>query len=520
MGSVCSELLQRVASDEAFNKRQSGPTLRRLFGAYRNPDFWAVYRRFRAIDDGNGYVSYEELLQCVSLAEHQLLFLWETFSMQNELIFARELMTVICVFSSAPLVEKGKFLQALFDDSSTGLNTAAEIVSILHMVCTCMTKCTGIPVKVKEVREQLKSILPDLLPTPWAEALERSHGKSEVAFNSDRFIGQIEMDELIPTILSSYQTLPIAGPPPAGAMQPPPPDWATPSSLEKGSAKAPDKNAVKPAAGQSAKSLSKAELAHLDWMSKMDDEGVEEGKENSPGNSRRPPAVAEEEEKAVSDPAKCWMVIYGTDFASVAKNLASFRHLFMRSVATALGLPMGCIEVNNIVRGGKAGGVVIEFLLHPSGRGGDERDGETLRQSLTQQLALPHSALRKGAFKEYVSSAEIVERPTKGARATTPAAAQPASPAYPAATPGAVPESGPQPPGGAEELARLEAENRRLAAELEKLKDVEAGNQEVLQDLEAAEAEARLWQQKAEEAIAARDAALEELDALKKAAAQ
>merc|ERR1719157_51541 len=189
MGSVCSELLQRVASDEAFNKRQSGPTLRRLFGAYRNPDYWAVYRRFRAIDDGNGYVSYEELLQCVSLAEYQTLFVWETFSQQNELIDALELMTVICVFSSATLDEKGKFLQALFDSSHTGLNTASEIVSALHMVLAVFTKCTSIPIKVKEVREQLKSILPDLLPS-WEDALARSQGKSEVAFNSARFIGQ------------------------------------------------------------------------------------------------------------------------------------------------------------------------------------------------------------------------------------------------------------------------------------------------------------------------------------------
>merc|ERR1719375_2858070 len=114
------------------------------------------------------------------------------------------------------------------------------------------------------------------------------------------------------------------------------------------------------------------------------------------------------------------MVIYGTDFSRVAKDLPEFRQKFMRNVATALGIPMGCVEVINITRGS----VVIEFLLRPSGRGGDTRDAETLKQALAQQLALPHSALRKGPFKDYVQSAELVERPQKNrAGGAAPAAA-------------------------------------------------------------------------------------------------
>lgn len=415
MGAVSAGFLQTVANTEAFEKKQAGPTLRRLFGAYRNPDYWAVYRRFRSIDDGNGYVSYEELLQCVSLAEYQTLFVWETFSQQNELIDARELMTVICVFSSATLDEKGKFLQALFDDSHTGLNTASEIVSALHMVLSVFTKCTSIPIKVKEVREQLKSILPDLLPS-WEDALERSQGKSEVAFTSARFIGQIEMDLLLPSIRATYELLPVAGPPPAGASQPPPPDWATPSSLEKGQAKVPEKKTSAAAGGQNAKALSKAELGHLAWLSQMDDEESPdgEGKENVKAGSRKVgvPAGSTEETQRVDASAKGWMVLYGTDFSTVAKNLASFRHLFMRSVTTALGIPMGCIEVINI--NGRP--LVVEFILQPSGRGNDERDGATLKEALAQQLSLPHSALRQGPFREYAPSAELVERPVSPSR--------------------------------------------------------------------------------------------------------
>jgi len=480
MGAVCSSFLQRVTNAEAFDKRQSGPTLRKFFGAYRNPDYWAVYRRFRAVDDGNGYASYEELLQCVSMTEYQSLFLWETFSQQNELINARELMTVICVFSSATLDEKGKFLQALFDDSHTGLNTAMEIVSALHMVLAVITKCTGINVKVKEVREQLKSILPDLLPT-WEDALARSQGKSEVAFQNARFIGQIEMEQLLPSIKATYETLPFAGPAPPGASQPPPPDWATPSSMEKGSTQAPKKEKAA-AAGQSAKALSKADLAHLDWISKMDDEeGDEEGKENR----------QERKEKVAADaPAKIWMVIYEKDFSEIAKNLASFRHLFMRSVSTALGIPMGCIEVINIARGS----VVVEFLLHPSGRGNDTRDGETLKAALAQQLSSPHSALRKGSFKDYAQSAELAERPQKSRPGTSNGAAT----ADRAASAG------------------QQGQRRRRDQEVQTdLAEKDDDMKEVLEELERTEAEARRWEGEARKNATELAAALKELEELK-----
>jgi Ca2+-binding EF-hand superfamily protein len=481
MGQVCAGFLQKVANQEAFDRKQCGPTLRRLFGAYKNPDFWAVYRRFRAVDDGNGYVSYEELLQCVSISEHQSLFLWETFSQQNELIYARELMTVICIFSSATLDEKGKFLQALFDGSHTGMNTAAEVASALHMVLAVLTKCSGIPVKVKEVREQLKSILPDLLPT-WVDALERSNGKSEEAFNSARFIGQIELEKLLPSIKATYETLPIAGPPPMGASQPPPPDWATPSSLEKGQAKVPEKKTSAAAHGSSAKVLSKGDLAHLSWVASMDDEDGGEGKENT-----KPKATlgADGEEIPSLASAKGWMVIYGTDFAAVAKDLHSFRHLFLRSVSTALGIPMGCIEVINISRGGANGGLVVEFNLQPSGRGGDTRDGETLKEALAQQLLVPHSALRKGAFKEYVTSAELVERPSKGG-SSRPATS----------------DGRPQSQNGKSAVHRRDQEVQTDLAE----KDEDM--KQILEDLETSEEEARVWQRRAEEAIADRDAAV------------
>lgn len=469
MGQVCCQLFEEVLTQEAFDKKQNGPTLRRLFGAYQNADFWAVYRRFRAIDDGNGVVSWDELQQCVSLETHQLFFLWDTFSHQNELIFARELMTVICTFSSAPLIEKAKFLQALFDDSQTGLNTAAEIVVMLNTVLNVLTKCTGVAVKARDVKVKIFPALQELLPS-WEHALERCHGKSEDAFNQARFIGQIEMELLIPTLQEVYKTLPIAQKPPPGAMQPPPPDWATPASLEKGVSKPPPAdNKTQRAAGHSAAKLSKAELSHLEWMAKMDD-NEEEGKENSPANFRRATPKNADEASPSCPPAKCWMVIYGADFSKVAKDLASFRHLFISSVSTALGIPKACVEEVGVQRSSMtSGGVIVEFVLQPSGRGSDTRDGDTLKQALQQQLSLAHSALRKGAFKDYAPTAELVEKPQKN-RAASPEATQAPAPGR---------------KSGKDQYTQTET-----AAQDE-------GMKEALEDLEKAEAEARRWQEKA-----------------------
>lgn len=360
---------------------------------------------------------------------------------------------------------------------------------MLHMVLAVLTKCTGIPVKIKEVRDQVKITLPDLLPT-WVDALERCQGKSEVAFNTDRFIGQIEMEQLVPSITAVYETLPIAGPPPPGAMPPPPPDWATPSTLEKGVPKVKDMK-PKAAAGPTTKALNKADLAHLEWMSKLDEEQEEgeEGKENFRVNSQRPVATGDFEQEDDDAPAKSWMVIYGTDFSAVAKDLHKFRNLFMRSVASALGIPMGCIEIINITRGS----IVIEFNILPSRRGGDTRNAETLKQALAQQLSLPHSALRKGPFKDYVQSAELVERPKANRGGAKPDPAQPAA----------------------------HGRHRDQETQTDGEHQDDGPMQEVLRDLEDTEAEARRWQKLAEDALGAlpegsqRDALQKELEAIK-----
>jgi len=368
-------------------------------------------------------------------------------------------------------------LQAWFDDSGTGLNTADEIVSLLHMVLSVLTKCTGVPVKVKEVREQFKRILPSLLPVPWSEALERAGGDAEKAMVEQRFIGQIEMDQMAPSIREGYADLPIAGPIPDGALPPPPPDWATPSSLEKGIQKV----KREPQAGD-CKPLSKEDLAHLDYL--IDDEDKD---------SRPQTATRAHRDETTHPPARGWMVIHGHEFASILKSPAAFRHLFMRSVATALAVPMGCIEIVHLTRG-----IVVEFLLHPSTRGNDSRTGEALKEILGVQLVNPQSTLRLGPLKDYCLSAELIERPLKG---TGKGASKGASVATSL---------------GASQAAQAtmlptHKRDQEIQTELQENEDM----QEILRDLESTEESLRSWQQKAQQAEAERDAVFKELAALK-----
>jgi hypothetical protein len=144
------------------------------------------------------------------------------------------------------------------------------------------------------------------------------------------------------------------------------------------------------------------------------DEDDEEGKENiglnTFGNSKGFGSTPKPEPV----PVMAWMVIHGGDFADVAKDLAGFRRLFTKSVSAAIGIPVGCIEVQNITRGS----IVVEFLIHPPLRGGDTRDVASLVLSLENQLRASYSALRKGPFGPYAESAELLAG--NPSRAATP----------------------------------------------------------------------------------------------------
>jgi len=304
---------------------------------------------------------------------------------------------MICCFSSCSLVEKGRFLISLFDDSKTGSCTGVEMVSMCTMICVVFTHCTGVIVKPKVMGSALRQHLPELVPD-YAEPVELNG--LEHAFKNERLVGGMELDLLLPSFREIYDELPVAGLPPADSVAPPPPDWGP---TETG-AEPPPRKAGGAAAGGSfvksgVKKLTDAELAHLSWVTRNEDEdeplhrgGLGQGTQELP------------------QPATRWLVIHGHDFREVAKELPAFRHNFVKSVSAAIGCNAGNIEVIDVLRNAVFG---ILFTIQPSK--GSDKDGDWYMELLEQQLARSSSTLRRGTFAAFANSAELAtEEPTGG----------------------------------------------------------------------------------------------------------
>mmetsp|Transcript_156643 Transcript_156643/g.480594 ORF Transcript_156643/g.480594 Transcript_156643/m.480594 type:complete len:431 (-) Transcript_156643:49-1341(-) len=411
MGAGIASTISYVVSEEAWAKTDRGPKIRHLFGLYRSTDCWAVMRKFRQIDDGNGYVSFDELQQLLCLPEFHLFFIWDVYSQQNELIDSREFLTMVCVFSSATLEEKGRFLISLFDGTQTGRCTGAELGQLCVMVLTVLAKCTGALVKPKDVVPKLRAEFRELVPEYETRAAEQGNDQ---AWHKARVVGQIELDRILPTIASAYQALPLAGPPPEGAAPPPSETWASaPVKGAQAAAEARRANASEKSKAQSkvgtgrlttglqvTQPSKQKDLAHIAWLRKLDEDEAPAGKAGGLTG------VAGQDAQGVDPlaPAHSWMVLHGKDFAGIAKDVKGFRALFAKCISQSLGLPSDCIEVVNVYAHGC---IVVQFVLRPSGRGDDSRSARVLLQLLEQQLGNPHSAFRKGPFGVYLDRAEL-----------------------------------------------------------------------------------------------------------------
>mmetsp|Transcript_89245 Transcript_89245/g.158238 ORF Transcript_89245/g.158238 Transcript_89245/m.158238 type:complete len:516 (-) Transcript_89245:42-1589(-) len=390
----------------AWDRRNIGPSLRRFFGLYFNGDIWACYRRYKNIDEeGTGWISYEELAEIVMLPEFNLLFIFDAFSQQNALIDSRELLVMICMFSSAKLMEKCKLMMTLFDASHSGTLTAHEVSHFANLSLTVLSRCTGVTFKPKELQAALQDEFADLLPEyqAAAERLGDDH-----TFKEERIVGQNEMDHILQSIMDLYEGLPLGQDPPEGAVPPPVPDWNHAAAVA---------TATPTSAKPLGRRLTEAELAHLAVMGGLADEEADAEKAKQEmlrqQQEKEQKRKAAEAAKAAIKPAKAWMLIHGISYNIIARDMARFRHTFIHGVAQALSLPNGCVEILDIA----AGSVQIEFLVHQAGRKGDQRTAEELLMVLAEQLRNMKSILRRGIFATYASSAELLAGPNRDAAA-------------------------------------------------------------------------------------------------------
>lgn len=393
MGSIASAFL-KTATSEDWDALGRGPTLRQIFAAYGVQDCWAVQRRFRQIDDGDGYVGYDELQKLVSAEEFSLLFLWDLFSQQNELMDITELLTVVCIFSTARLEEKCKFLLAVFDQSKLGVCTGAEISQLCFVMLGIFSKCIGTSTsRVKDIAADLKMDFPDLVPA-YQEALQLVG--SEATFHKERVIHHSDLESMLRPVMGAYDRLPVARPPPEGCCPPPSLTWGVIAGPDGGAqattVKKPPPDVKSKSRELATKSQTNGE-PHLAWMSKLDAQ----------------PQGKLAESRADDGSLRHWLLLHSAEFATLAKNLPDFRKLFARGVATAVGLPLTCMEVTNVTNAAGVGGsILVEFILHPPQVHGEKRGTAAFLQVLESQLQGAHSALRKGPLGAYLSGAQLL----------------------------------------------------------------------------------------------------------------
>lgn len=392
MGTGVSAALVNVGAAPGWYDHGRGLRLRQLFGGYRGQDIWAVLRKLKAMDDGHGFLGFDEVQEVLNLKAPSMLFLWDIFSQQNELVAGKELLTVCCVFSSALLEEKARYLHAVFDASGRGLGTGQEVASICLMVLLVLGKVTGTVAKAKEVTPQLQLELETLLP-PYAEAVQQVGSKE--AFQKERVIGQLEIDRILtPSIRDAYESLPLHTDPLGETEPPPPAGWAGRASVAPAGAA----DGGGPRAGDGLQRKQTDSLPpgaepserHLAWFQRMDTQSMGSELDNS-GD--------------LQDTIHRWLIIQNHEFAAIAKDLPGFRQLFCKGLCSALGLPAhgNCVEVLNVTNGS----IIVEFLMRPRAHT-DSRSAFELSQLLEKQLSSPYSALRRGPLGKFLGNAFLL----------------------------------------------------------------------------------------------------------------
>lgn len=416
MGASVSAAIAGVGTSDGWSNGDRATQLRLLFGGFLDTDCWAVSRKYRSIDDGNGYLTYEELKILLHFEEFNLLFLWDVFNYQNEFIQARELLTTMCLFSSAKLDQKVRFLGAHFDSSRSGRNTGLELAKACTAVLGVMGRCAGSAAKEKDVIPLVRTALQQL-SSVFVDACNRVG--LEAAFNNERVFGLDELTQaVLPSVRTAYEQVSFSEhrPLPLGCCRPPPPGWASMNVRDAAPVTKPARSR-----GEGQRKVPEVvtaittatELAHLAWMKDLDDISM------SNKEVLNDKFVHTHSVEQASEFARSWIVMYGSEFKSIAKDIQSFRRLFVKCVSSSLGLPLDCVEVLNVSQGS----IIVEFAMRPANRG----DAADLVLVLQQQLASPFSALRRSGLGNFISNAELLLGEPRRDAQTAPSAASPKS---------------------------------------------------------------------------------------------
>eukprot|EP00913_Durusdinium_trenchii_P033324 g31197.t1 len=165
-----------------------------------------------------------------------------------------------------------QLFMTLFDNSHSGTCTAAEVANFATLALQVLGRCTGAPVRAKDIAAAMQEELSDVLPL-YRDAVNRLG--SEATFKEERIFGQDEVDEICSTFRLLYDELPIGQDPPPNCVAPPAPDWDQAAVETKDS---------RPATGtvrQLNRGLTEAELTHMALLGGMQSDDEDEDREKA-----------------------------------------------------------------------------------------------------------------------------------------------------------------------------------------------------------------------------------------------
>ncbi|KAF4671512.1 hypothetical protein FOL47_001495 [Perkinsus chesapeaki] len=212
MGQIATVLDDLSDNLHHWQGSQRATTLHRIFKRFSSGDLWAAYRRYRHIGIKTHELDRDQTRTILgpSVGAGPFLFIWDVLSIADNHINLIELLSTACLFSGSELPEKGRFLLAVFDTSGRGMLTAKSLCLMGRMVIEVLGKCVPLCRSSKEVYAALRKDIASLLPA-YNEILEASdQGQAIGIFETEEFVGQMELSSLLAEIAPAYHKLPLS----------------------------------------------------------------------------------------------------------------------------------------------------------------------------------------------------------------------------------------------------------------------------------------------------------------------